>query len=104
MAATAERPVAFGGSHGYQDLVLWLKRVFMPADPNEVARAEHLYAPVFGFALVVFEINVELSMRIDPYQLGHGRFDGNSNSVVVASRFAVVRKRGGGNQQNTHCQ
>ena len=74
----------------------------MPADPNEVAGAEHLDTPVFGFALVVFEINVELSMRIDPDKIRHGRLDRDSLGIVVASCFTVVRERCRGDQQNTH--
>ena len=104
LPAAPERPVALGGSHGNKDLVAWFKRVLMPTDPNQVARTQHFDPPVFGFAFIIFKINIELRVGIDPYEIRHGRLNRDSLGIVVASSFAVVRKRSGGNQQNTHCQ
>src|SRR5205085_8351975 len=79
LTTTPERPVALRGGHADQDLVTWLKRILMPADAHQVPGAEHLDAPVFGLAFVVFQIIVKLSMGINPYQIAHGRLDGNAH-------------------------
>src|SRR5580704_4615267 len=94
LSGKSDRRSALGGNERDSNVISGLDRISRPAIPAKNARTLRFDRPTFDVAFVIFRVEINLAMRIGPYEFGHTAGDGNGMLIVV-SRIPMMRlKRG----------
>src|SRR5262249_39667361 len=86
-----DRLAIFRRTQNDGDFIARLQRTPRPTGASQDAWTVRFDAPVHNLAVLVFDIEVDLRMRIRPDKLRNGSLDRNSRLLVVC-RVSVMRR------------
>ncbi len=81
------------GKTGNCDLVARVQAVLRPSRSGELIRSREFALPVFDFALVVLDVEVNLAVRIDEAKLGDCALEGERVARIIGGRAVMSKDR-----------